>query len=87
MRERARGCTPLLKRSLAEPVSYQVTKKLNVATPPPQLVDAYLKEIAKGYGIDWSPLRPDANSDDEGLKVDVSSFPPLQSLMFLTVHP
>lgn len=40
------------------PVS-QVTRKLDIATPPPALVDAYLVEIAKGYGVDWSPSKPD----------------------------
>ena len=33
----------------------KVTKKLVLSTPSPELVDAYLFEIAKGYGISWSP--------------------------------
>ncbi|OBZ79385.1 protein IST1 [Grifola frondosa] len=37
-------------------VSERVTRKLNISTPPASLVDAYLTEIAKGYGLDWSPL-------------------------------
>lgn len=47
-------------------------------TPSPQLVDAYLGEIAKGYNIAWSPpSAPDDaggdgssdNNDDGGVKV------------------
>ncbi|KAG9096373.1 hypothetical protein FRC06_008741 [Ceratobasidium sp. 370] len=36
-------------------VSERVIKKLQIATPSTALVDAYLGEIAKGYGIDWTP--------------------------------
>ncbi|KDN44803.1 hypothetical protein RSAG8_05276, partial [Rhizoctonia solani AG-8 WAC10335] len=39
-----------------------VTRKLQIATPSPALVDAYLGEIAKGYGIDWSPPPPPNNT-------------------------
>ena len=42
-------------------------------TPSPQLVDAYLGEIAKGYNIAWSPPNPQddtsgggGDDDDEG---------------------
>jgi len=37
-------------------VSDRVIRKLVNATPPAELVDAYLSEIAKGYGVQWSPL-------------------------------
>lgn len=30
-------------------------KKLSVETPSPELVEAYLAEIAKGYGVKWMP--------------------------------
>ena len=33
----------------------KVTKKLVLSTPSAELVDAYLFEIAKGYGVSWSP--------------------------------
>lgn len=36
-------------------VSEKVMKKLVLSTPSPELVDAYLFEIAKGYGVGWSP--------------------------------
>ncbi|KAG8680103.1 hypothetical protein FRC09_018480, partial [Ceratobasidium sp. 395] len=39
-------------------VSERVMKKLQIATPSTVLVDAYLGEIAKGYGIDWTPPIP-----------------------------
>ena len=29
-----------------------------LSTPSPELVDAYLFEIAKGYGVSWSPPTP-----------------------------
>ncbi|KAI0348123.1 DUF292-domain-containing protein [Trametopsis cervina] len=52
-------------------VSERVTRKLSTLTPSPQLVDAYLGEIAKGYGIAWSPpnARDDGPDDDGGVKV------------------
>ncbi|VDB91585.1 unnamed protein product [Peniophora sp. CBMAI 1063] len=40
-------------------VSERVTKKLVVETPPAVLVNAYLSEIAKGYGVKWSPPEDD----------------------------
>ncbi|EPQ60114.1 DUF292-domain-containing protein [Gloeophyllum trabeum ATCC 11539] len=36
-------------------VSDRVLRKINVGMPPPELVDAYLTEIAKGYGLKYSP--------------------------------
>ncbi|PIL31496.1 hypothetical protein GSI_06198 [Ganoderma sinense ZZ0214-1] len=45
-------------------VSERITRKLDVSTPPPALVDAYLSEIAKGYGVPWSPPKPDDVNDD-----------------------
>lgn len=50
-------------------------KKLVFATPLPSLVDAYLGEIAKGYGIDWKAPNgdtedgPDGDVSDDNLKV------------------
>lgn len=32
----------------------KVVKKLSVETPSPQLVDGYLTEISKAYGVKWS---------------------------------
>lgn len=46
-----------------------MTNKLTVATPPRELVDAYLGEIAKGYGVDWAPppgISKDTDQDDGG---------------------
>ena len=41
-------------------------KKLVLSTPSSELVDAYLFEIAKGYGVNWSPPTPlvKAGGDD-----------------------
>jgi len=38
-------------------VSDRVIRKLGIATPSVELVDAYLLEIAKGYGVEWTPPR------------------------------
>ncbi|KAK1762231.1 regulator of Vps4 activity in the MVB pathway-domain-containing protein [Phialemonium atrogriseum] len=38
-------------------VSEKVVKKLAVAPPKPELVQGYLEEIAKAYGVNW-PKRP-----------------------------
>lgn len=56
---------------------HKVMKKLVIETPPPSLVDAYLGEIAKGYGIEWTALKgqgSDGGEGDDGLKVKL--FPP-----------
>lgn len=45
-----------------------MTRKLEIATPSAALVDAYLGEIAKGYGIDWSPPPPPPPSAPTDLK-------------------
>lgn len=38
-------------------VAAKVVKKLSVVPPPPALVDGYLEEIARTYGVDW-PKKP-----------------------------
>lgn len=47
-----------------------MTRKLDIATPSTALVDAYLSEIAKGYGVPWSPPTPEGaesgKDDDDG---------------------
>ncbi|KAI6112440.1 DUF292-domain-containing protein [Pisolithus croceorrhizus] len=45
-------------------VSDRVMKKLVVETPLPTLVEAYLIEIAKGYGINWSSLATKAEASE-----------------------
>ncbi|KAI0323107.1 regulator of Vps4 activity in the MVB pathway-domain-containing protein [Amylostereum chailletii] len=45
-------------------VSERVMKKLTVEMPSSELVDAYLTEIAKGYGVRWSP--PNSGTPDDG---------------------
>ncbi|KAL2173858.1 regulator of Vps4 activity in the MVB pathway-domain-containing protein [Thermothelomyces heterothallicus CBS 202.75] len=55
-------------------VSERVIKKLSVAPPREELVQGYLEEIAKAYGVDWPPGRngkedlgePPDFVDDEG---------------------
>ena len=36
----------------------KVMKKLVLSAPSAKLVDAYLFEIAKGYGVSWAPPTP-----------------------------
>jgi len=45
-------------------VSERVTKKITNLMPSRDLVDAYLFEIAKGYGIEWSPYPEKAPGDE-----------------------
>ncbi|KAK0208951.1 DUF292-domain-containing protein [Desarmillaria ectypa] len=48
-------------------VSDRVVRKLDITMPSPELVNAYLAEIAKAYGVSWmSPNTPssDGNIDD-----------------------
>lgn len=41
----------------------QVVRKLVSAAPSTDLVDAYIGEIAKAYGVEWSPPeKADADS-------------------------
>ncbi|KAJ7024348.1 regulator of Vps4 activity in the MVB pathway-domain-containing protein [Mycena alexandri] len=54
-------------------VSDRVMRKLGNATPSADLVDGYLTEIAKAYGVEWSPPLPaysatedEGEGDDEG---------------------
>lgn len=39
--------------------------KLAIYVPPPELVDMYLQEIARGYGINWTSdrLKPDEEEE------------------------
>ncbi|KZO94108.1 DUF292-domain-containing protein [Calocera viscosa TUFC12733] len=43
-------------------VPARVVSKLGLGMPGEQLVDAYLAEIARGYGLDWTP--PDRGGGD-----------------------
>ncbi|KAF8578603.1 DUF292-domain-containing protein [Ramaria rubella] len=47
-------------------VNERVMKKLILTTPPPALVDAYLGEIAKGYGIEWTPSTGNGDNHKDG---------------------
>jgi len=46
-------------------VSQRIVNKATFVTPAAALVDAYLGEIAKGYGLTWRPPKPD-NDDTTG---------------------
>jgi len=66
-------------------VSNRVMSKLTNATPPPALVDAYLREIAKAYGVPWSsPDEPTAEDSEEEESKEISeekdSTPPSDNL-------
>ena len=50
----------LAKQSGNPYVNQQVVRKLTVATPSTDLVNAYLAEIAKAYGVAW--LLPGGNA-------------------------
>ncbi|KAF2640175.1 DUF292-domain-containing protein [Massarina eburnea CBS 473.64] len=48
-----------------EGVAERVLKKLNIATPKPELVDAYLSEIARFYGVPFGEATPEPDDDDD----------------------
>jgi len=52
-------------------VSDRVVRKLGTAMPSADLVDAYLAEIAKAYGVNWSPSAQEGS--DEGPEGGVKS--------------
>ncbi|TFK26714.1 DUF292-domain-containing protein [Coprinopsis marcescibilis] len=45
-------------------VSERVMSKLDLATPSAALVDAYIGEIAKAYGVPWKPEAQESQDDD-----------------------
>jgi vacuolar protein sorting-associated protein IST1 len=45
-----------------EQVPARIRSKLALYIPERELVDAYLYEIAKGYGVDWTPEPPKSES-------------------------
>ncbi|EIN14381.1 DUF292-domain-containing protein [Punctularia strigosozonata HHB-11173 SS5] len=49
-------------------VSDRIARKLRVEPPSSELVDAYLAEIAKAYGVDWAPSAGNDDIGDGGLK-------------------
>ncbi|OCF61689.1 hypothetical protein L486_01347 [Kwoniella mangroviensis CBS 10435] len=50
-------------------VPARVLSKLKVFVPSKELVDAYLSEIAKGYGVNWAPeSTPQDEEEDEGIE-------------------
>jgi vacuolar protein sorting-associated protein IST1 len=50
-------------------------KKLTNNMPSASLVEAYLTEIAKGYGVQWNP-NLGSNQSDEVQGPAVSGYPP-----------
>ncbi|KAG5639551.1 hypothetical protein H0H81_012222 [Sphagnurus paluster] len=69
-----RDIATLLERGKIETARIKVIRKLDVATPSLELVDAYLHEIAKGYSVDWSPRnnQSDDDSTEGGVKGSVT---------------
>jgi len=47
-------------------VTERVSRKLTIATPSAELVDAYLTEIAKAYGVKWSPVPTSTVDNHDG---------------------
>jgi len=52
-------------------VSDRVVKKLDMSTPSPELVDAYLTEIAKAYNVEWTATRK--SGQDNGPEGEVKA--------------
>jgi vacuolar protein sorting-associated protein IST1 len=50
----------------------RIVSKVAVYIPPQELVDAYLEEIARGYGLAWrAPVSLETSSKDEAKGDDV----------------
>jgi len=47
-------------------VTDRVSRKLTIATPSAELVDAYLTEIAKAYRVDWSAAPSSTANSNNG---------------------
>jgi vacuolar protein sorting-associated protein IST1 len=60
---------------LTEHSTFQIMKKLDTNMPSADLVEGYLTEIARGYGVRWTSdlkqLGDDQRGDAEGLAVGV----------------
>jgi hypothetical protein len=54
-------------------VPTRVSSKLAIYVPPEDLVDMYLQEIARGYGINWTSdrIKPDEEEDKGEVKTAV----------------
>lgn len=56
-------------------MDFKVSKKLTIATPSTELVDAYLTEIAKAYNVNWTPTVASpvdlSEGPDGGVKVSI----------------
>jgi len=67
----------ILLSALRRSFKLKVSRKLTIATPSPELVDAYLTEIAKAYSVNWSaaPLGTTGGDDgaDGGAKVGATT--------------
>jgi vacuolar protein sorting-associated protein IST1 len=50
----------------------RVLSKLAIYVPPPELVDMYLQEIARGYGINWTSDRLKQEEVEEEVPVTES---------------
>jgi vacuolar protein sorting-associated protein IST1 len=62
-------------------------RKLSIATPSAQLVDAYLTEIAKGYGVKWAlPETDNKDGNDLNGGIKVSSLMRLFSYLTLPIN-
>ena len=55
--------------------------------PSPDLVDAYLAEIAKGYNIDWLPPRRDIQEIKPEGGVVVSRIKPRSAIQTRLIRP
>lgn len=55
------------------PVPERLAKGLKVRTPSQELVDSYLREIAKAYGVSWPPGNGDGELDGAQGEYDMGS--------------
>ncbi|KAJ3535719.1 hypothetical protein NMY22_g6359 [Coprinellus aureogranulatus] len=61
-------------------VSERIMRKLDLGTPGQELVDGYLSEIAKAYGVKWAPPgATEVDGKDAGAKEEVPGSSPDKS--------
>ncbi|KIY73445.1 DUF292-domain-containing protein [Cylindrobasidium torrendii FP15055 ss-10] len=64
MHKFGRELSTIIMENSDDRVSERVVNKLDLTTPPKELVDGYLKEITRSYGVPWAPEGTELAEDD-----------------------
>ncbi|KAF8665282.1 hypothetical protein AX16_000303 [Volvariella volvacea WC 439] len=64
-------------------VTRQIIRKLSTETPSPELVNAYISEIAKAYGVPWNTPTPvDVGQEQKLTNEDTRLSPPVLGIIY-----